>query len=703
MGLFDFLKKKPGEPDASSPPPPAAPQPAAPPPAAPQSAQPQPKPASPSQTPAPTPASTPASTQSPAGKPAAAPAPAANRPAPPEHVDAIDSMGRRVRMPREEYRAKVLPELIKANGNDAERLTGVILQGIRDGFAADLVAAANKLTIVDKDPERCLSILAVVQRDSGDLDAAEGTLKELQQKRPQSPGARVGLAMIADQRGDTAKCESLLWEALQIDSNHADAVHGYLQVRHRTVGDAGHRAEIEKVAALPGSWRAQLWLARLHLVENRVEDAVALYRDVLGRVPGESDALVMASGDLARANRHDLVVGLIGPLFLAGRHHPHAGLALLHSHLQQQNVDAGTQLLHQMYLHYGHMLGDQLHPYTAEFDRIRLAKLPAPPAMPQNPRLGLFRFDRPLWCAGLDDPLWLLPQKGADSKQVVCMALSVDGAAGVPSGREEEIGRLTRAVPLLLAEHVWLSTPHRGVATLPMAEHGGWAVVGRPWTEDQLIGQFGDEEKKRTILVTGVLRVDGDKRRIDLWAYDCATKQRVGHAAAEGNAQDIGKMLLQLMAELWPALGGPKDHKPPVGDDMFWARYLDGLGQHAALVVTQAGAMPKERLYGERYVANWLQSVALQETRWQPGFWLYASSLCVLHQLGSVVPKEHARVVAELFRQSPPNTAFALLGVRPLRAVGLDGFWNQRRPEILQAAGGNPAYLEWLKRAEAAK
>jgi hypothetical protein len=258
-------------------------------------------------------------------------------------------------------------------------------------------------------------------------------------------------------------------------------------------------------------------------------------------------------------------------------------------------------------------------------------------------------------------------------------------------------------VPLFLAEHAWLSTPHRGTAVLPMAEQGGWALMGRAWPEEQLVQQVPEGERAASLLVTGVLRVEGDQRRIDLWVYDCATKQRIGHAATQGPMPELGRMLLQLMGELWPVLGGPAGHKPPVGDEGYWARYADGLGQHAALVVSQAGGMPKERLYGERYITQWLQQTALSETRWQPGFWLFASALNVLHQLGSPIPKEHARLVAELFRQSPANSAFARLAVRPLKACGLDGIWQARRAEIVAAAGADPVYAAWLQRAEAAK
>lgn len=654
MGMFDFLKKKPG--DAGD-----AQQPAA---------------------------------------PTVPPVQTTAQAAPAEFVELQDNFGRRMRMSRDEYRQKHLPELLKQQGNDPERLAAVILQALRDGFAADLLAAANRLTVIDKEPERCLSVLAVVQRDTGDLDGAEATLRELLQKRPQSASARVGMALLADQRGDAAKAERLLREALGIDPNHADAVHALLALRHRAVGDAGYGAELAEVAA-SGGWRPRLWLARWQLQNDRKADAAANYQAVLTAAEVESDALVMASADLVQAGEHELVATLVQPRFVPGRHHPHVGLALLHHLVATGQWQAGNTLLHQMYLHYGHMVGQALHPFTAEFDRQRLATLPPPAPVSGTPRLGLFRFDRPLWCAGLADPMWLLPQKAADSKQVLCFPLAVEGGQQVPTGMEDAIGRITRAVPLLLAEHVWLASPHRGTAGLLVAEQGGWVVLGKAWPEEQLVAQLPPQEREQTIAVSGVLRIDGDRHRIDLWAYDCKQKQRIGHAAAEGAPQDIGRMLLQLIKELWPALGGPAGHQPPAGNEGFWAAYADGLAQQAALLATQAGGMPKERLYGERYIAQWLQNTALAEPRWQPGFWLFASSLCVLRQLGSDIPKEFARIVAEIFRQSPPNSAFGRLGILPLRAAGLDALWQQRRAEIVQANAGDANYAAWLQRAEA--
>ena len=109
---------------------------------------------------------------------------------PPSHIDTIDAQGQRTRVPRDDYAKKVLPDLLKASDNDPDRLTAIIMQSVRDGFAEEVMPAANRLTVIDKDNiERALTVLAVGQRDCDELELAEGTLNELLQRKPGSPAA----------------------------------------------------------------------------------------------------------------------------------------------------------------------------------------------------------------------------------------------------------------------------------------------------------------------------------------------------------------------------------------------------------------------------------------------------------------------------------------------------------------------------------
>ncbi len=618
---------------------------------------------------------------------------------PPTHIQGFDPQGRPVRVEREEYRTKVLPGLVQANSNDPDRLAAVITQGLREGFADDLIAAANRLTVIDKQNlERALTLLAVVQRDCGDLDLAEGTLQELLQRMPGSSAALVGLGMLQEKQGNLEQCEALLMQALEQDANHADAVHGYLQVRRRAVGDEGYAAEVEKLMALPGAWRAHLWRARLHLAAGEEAQASSIYSEVLDGEAALADGLVMAASDMLQAGKADLLEELILPRFEPGKHHPQVGVVLLHHYRIKGDHVLGEELLHKMHVFYGHAIGNELQPFTAEFDRMRLATLPPPPAPPANPRVNVMRLDRPIWYAGLDDPQWLLPPKEAGHKHVLFFALSVDGQPQMAPEQEEEVGRASRGLPLWFAEQAWLTTPNRGTAALAMAEHGGWAVLGNAWPEEQLVDQLPENERAHTVLVTGTLKVDGERRHVTLRAFDCASRTRLGEAVADGAQQELGAMMLRLMGELWPWIGGAAGQKPAVGDGPHWHRYADALAQHAALVITATGGMPKDRLYGARFVAQWLQGCALGETRWQPGFWALGSAMCVLRDLGSKVPLEHARLIAEIFRLSPPNSPFARLAAKILPACGLDPLWDGRKAEVVAAAEGEPAVKAWLQK-----
>jgi|GEM_PF-2624363 len=619
--------------------------------------------------------------------------------APPTHVQGVDPQGRPIRIEREEFRTKVLPDLVKANEQDPDRLTAVIMQGLREGFAEDLIAAANRLTVIDKgNMERALTVLAVVQRDSGELDLAESTLNELLQRHPGSPAAYVGLGMLQEKQGHLDECEGFLMQALDSDPNHPDAVHAYLQVRQSRVGDEGYPAEIERLMALDGAWRAHLYRARLHLRNDESEAASAIYGDVLQREDVLSDSLAVASNDLVQAGQGALLEELILPRFEPGKHHPQAGVALLQNYRTKQDHVAGEALLHKMHVFYGHAIGNELQQFTAEFDRLRLAALPPPPAAPAQPKVDVLRMDRPLWYAGLGDPMWLLPPKEPGHKHVVILALSLDGQPSLEPAQEEEVGRATRSLPLWLAEQVWLTTKNRGTAGLSMANHGGWAVLGRPWPEEQLCEQVPASERADTLLVTGQLKINGDRRRIEMHVFDCGQRKRVGGAVAEGAHHEHGDLQLKLMAELWPLIGGAAGHKPAVGDGAFWHRYADAIAQHSALVITSTGGMPKERLYGARFVAQWLQGAALAESRWQPGFWALGSAMCVLRDLGSKVPLEHARFISEVFRQSPPNSPFARLGAMILPACGLQQQWDDRKAEIIAAAANEPPVLAWLQK-----
>lgn len=608
-------------------------------------------------------------------------------------VEMTDMLGRPVRIPRAAWQEQVLPNLMAQAGEDPEKLAAAIVQCLHLGFALEVLPAAFRLKELDGDVERSHATLAAVQRTIGDLGGSERTLRALLQKRPDSAPARVGMALLHQQRGEADKVEAMLWEALQHDPDNADALHWYFKLMQERGGEALSDA-VQKVAVLPGAWRAPLWAARAHLEQQQPEQAVAIYREVLARVPEQSDALLMASGDLGHHQRHDDIKELVLKHYDVGRHHPGVGVNLLQHYVETKQLAPGRELLHQLFLRFGQALQPQLHRFTAEFDRLHAATLQ--PLAPTS-RVILYRVDQPSWFAALREPFWLLPQKQANSKLVVIPSLAIEGGAAAP-GQEDEIGRTSRSVPLFLTEQLWLTSPHRASTALPMAEGGGWALSGQAWPEAKLMEQLPDSERPNACLLSGMLRVDGNSKRIDLWLYDAQQKQRIGHVSAEGGPDQLGRMCWQLLRELAPLLGGPKDLKPQAGNDAFWDHYVHGLGQHAALLVAQAGAMPKERLFGVRYVLQWLANLIGEESRWQPAWWLFASGLGLDQQLGSPIHREYARVLVPLFQQAPPDSPFAWLCCAALYNIGLPDVWKQRREQVI-AQVPEPV-KQWIAKVE---
>ncbi|MGE3174024.1 MAG: hypothetical protein AB7O97_15465 [Planctomycetota bacterium] len=621
------------------------------------------------------------------------PTPDPQRPGAATTVTMMDAFGRPTQLPRAQWRKEVLPKMVDAYAHAPDKLAAMIVQHLREGLGEDLLPAALRLAAVDQEPERGLAVLAAVQRATGDLDGAESTLKELQQRRPQSSQARVGLAMVRDARGDRDGAVALVWEALQQDGNHADALHSWLQWQHQGRGEDGYPAALEEVCALPGSWRPQLWRARWRLERGDFDGAANDHRDVLARAAQQPDVLVTVAQDLARARQHELIEELVLPRYQLEQHHPAVGLAILQYHAGKQQPDEGMELLHRLRVRFQRALDQQLAPFDAAFTRMRVPA--APPQPVGTPRITLYRLDRPVWFAPLGRPEFALPRKRDGVRPVMVAALAVrQQTVTAQLMREDELGRLSRSLPLFLQDHLQLSGGLAVAAALPMAEAGGWVVSGTPWPEERIVELLTDRERGDTLVVTGQVEASGRDRKVDLWVFDAAAGRRVATVSATGEEGKLGPVLLQLLADLGPALGG-EPVRPTFGSEVFWDHYAAGLAQLAALVTASQGALPKDRVYGHRAILEWLLAVALEERRSVQARLCLAAGLCADAAIGSRVHLELAAPFAELFRVEPKDSAFAQLAQPALRVLGLDSLWQHRRAEILAAAGdGARAFLQ---------
>lgn len=104
--------------------------------------------------------------------------------------------------------------------------------------------------------------------------------------------------------------------------------------------------------------------------------------------------------------------------------------------------------------------------------------------------LVVVKLDQPVWARGSLGFDALLPVKARSAPRVHFICGSGEAADHVEGVRQlqptNELGRLSRALPMFLAEELFLRTNARASFLLPWMRQGGFIVSARPWTREFL-------------------------------------------------------------------------------------------------------------------------------------------------------------------------------------------------------------------------
>ncbi len=281
----------------------------------------------------------------------------------PNPIQVFDQEGREHFLSREEWRRSVLPGILEAHWLQPDLLYVDIVAALDDGFRAEVVEAAKQLHAIDPKPARGASLRAIVLMEEGQLDEAEKVLRDFLARHGEEGAVLTNLAKIAALRQDPAGAETLLERALEVDPNQGNAVAWYEAICRERDGEAAGVAALGRIAALPGSWRAQLGLARAALAAGDLDRALALYRESLARAgtaagaapaggPPPVELLLQMSGDLGeRQTREHLqaIVELVEPQFDAAVHGLEVGNNLLRARLELGQPAAARRILDQLH------------------------------------------------------------------------------------------------------------------------------------------------------------------------------------------------------------------------------------------------------------------------------------------------------------------------------------------------------------------
>jgi len=416
-----------------------------------------------------------------------------------------DAYGRELFITRDQWRDSVLLGNIEKAWNSPDELYQMIIGALNDGFRSDVVKAAQHLHKIDNDPVRGACVWGIVLNEEGRLDEAESVFKNHIAKHGEDGVILTNLAKVYSKLGDDQKAEATLWHALELDPNQDNGM-GWYEVIHRERGgeEAGLEA-LSRIAQIPGSWRAQLWLGRAALQRRDLASALDLYRVALSRVnPVPSDALMQISGDLGNSGHLVELLDIAGPRFDPAIHGLQVGNNLIKAHVDLGQLDAARAILDRLYALKRPDWKSHLAYWDTEIAKVVVST--APPVKVDELKVAMLVMDGPVWLKPTSPAAELFPAKETEPVRVAF----VGGSADVPTNSqrvEHQLantrGRLSRAIPLFLAEQVEFHTDAHAQTLVSWItnDRGGFVLAGAPWSDEQVADSARQGEQKNDYVV----------------------------------------------------------------------------------------------------------------------------------------------------------------------------------------------------------
>lgn len=621
-----------------------------------------------------------------------------------ELITVYDAYGRELKIERSEWRDKVfLPNLQQKRNNTGE-LYNLIISGLNDGFAADLLPASGRLLEIDDNPERSYTIHGIVLMKNGQLDAAEDAFREGIAKAGETSVLLTNLAKVFAERDNQSGAHETLWKAVQADPNQDNGLLWWAAIQRERCGEAGYVQALRTVAALPGSWRAKLWLARHHLEHKEVEAARVLYAEVLESGLYDGSSLMMISGDLGNNGQIPLILELISPVYDEHKHDPMAGLNLLRACQALGKADEGEALLGRMYALGLTPFKQHLDQFAQAFQEMRKQAAQGTPIDTDDLKVTTLALSQPIWHYGLRNADWLFAQKPENAPKVGFFALSkiMDGSEHAESQREDELGRFTRAIPLYLAEaaHYW--SDYATNCYITIVEGGGPVVAGG---ETDGFALFDIVPPEMKYFVTGEIGRSGEgdatQWHISLSLWECSTRTKLACESDCAMQGELGAMVLTLEKRLLTRIGLVREqaldpfYQHPTAEVM--PVYLTELGQSFMLTLLANEHLPTSSLWGERAMLDWPLNMALHWPALEIPKLMYFSGLGkALDYKSDVLPEYKERSLQLLREAERPNNYITRLAPLVWKIFGMTEEFQAHIQH--QPADVTPAYQAWLRR-----
>jgi tetratricopeptide (TPR) repeat protein len=612
-------------------------------------------------------------------------------------IRAYDERGREVLIDRETWRRDILPDNLRKAWNDPDGLYQLIIGALNDGFHADVLAASERLNAIDNLQERGTCIYAITLMALERHEEAEGVLRAYIARHGETGVILTNLAKTFSYRGEEQECHRLLRRGLSFDPNQDNALYWWMGIKSEEGGETAVRSALEEIDREAGSWRAKLELARLRLQGHDYDGALALHRAALA-ITQSPEAFHQVSGDLGQAGLIKEMVELVAPLYELDRHGPACGVNLLRAYAALGESIKG-RLLWRRIKELGYA---DLDPVLAELEQM-LVKPETLAATPEKPlEMGMPTLEGPVWLRGLGDAAWLMEGFGGGIK--ICILPLIlpppEGKEEMHGQIEDDVGRLSRSLPLFLAEMLSFSTDARVVTGLPTIVGQGPIVTSEAWPNEILFPDFA-KGGEPWLLLTGRMPCKGFVSRVEIDIWNGASGEKlttIKQGARDGtdkHALDLAEKVLVfiLQSGMVKSLAPPSWFAPPKPERQV--EWLVALGQMLAQQFALNKMFPADRLWNEHGIFEWHFNLAEGSPGWiPPAILAICSTLAGIGYGSPVVGRYYKALEKLLARHEGKGDPVDLLSPLAYHRLGNQAACAKSKERL--ASISNPLYREWL-------
>lgn len=264
--------------------------------------------------------------------------------------------------------------------------------------------------------------------------------------------------------------------------------------------------------AISGGVMPRLAEARAKLDARDLPGAMAIYEEVVATAGDRADVLVTISGDLGVRGHMQPIIELVAPRYDAHRHGPATGLNLLQAYLAARQPDAAQHLLDILFSLQRPEIEERLFGFSNALAELMAGHEQAEAVSTPDggTKINLTTISKPIWYYGLEDAAArLLPAKSGALRRVAFAQLAVPGLEDFAARQkvpEDELGRLSRGLPLWFADTFAASAGYDPVAAIGVIEAGHYALLPIEWTAENVRQLAETNEQTLHYIVTGAVR-----------------------------------------------------------------------------------------------------------------------------------------------------------------------------------------------------